>query len=433
MTQPRSLYLVLLIALSLLPFRAAAEQPKHLFVLAGQSNMTPAVAQTFRPCVQEVFGPGKTIVAMSARPSQPIKQWYKDWQPPEGLTDPTPEQNGQLYVEMMKKVDRHVKDSKLASVTFVWMQGEADSVEWGSVYEKSFLGVVAQIKEDLGVDKVNFVIGRINDYWLINKKQYPDAALVRKVQQKLGEEHAHGDWIDTDDLNRGVNPWGGYSFDDGHFPPSGYFVMGQRFAKKACLLLDPTLKLDSEVFKEHFIDRADQIKTHLAIGKTTTGPRPTKGAVLSALTDGKYAKADHNEPGWVVFAPSEEPIELVVDLGAVHRIDSVAVNKLLSTAAKSEFPNRFIYSTSKDGKEFSIQHSKYHSVTPYYGRKHLQGPDGKFGPESVLLLTYFHPGRFSKVVDARYVKIQIQTGGHWVFLDEIIVNAAKDFGSDSAE
>lgn len=101
----------------------------------------------------------------------------------------------------------------------------------GQRLRKSFNGVLDQLKQDLNVTKINYVVGRINDYWTTDRG-LKDGDLVRATLMKLGEAGPNAAWINTDDLNQGVNPWGGYDECDGHFPPQGYRVIGQRFAKK---------------------------------------------------------------------------------------------------------------------------------------------------------------------------------------------------------
>jgi hypothetical protein len=87
------------------------------------------------------------------------------------------------------------------------------------------MGVHDQLRADLGVEDVHFVVGRIHDFWK-DPQQFPDGEQIREIQVGLGGKHTKGPWIDTDDLNRGVNPWGGYSLRDGQFPPPAYRVMG---------------------------------------------------------------------------------------------------------------------------------------------------------------------------------------------------------------
>jgi hypothetical protein len=421
----RTMFALLVVAM--LQWAAApawAQEPAHLFILSGQSNMRKPLPETFRGCVQQVFGEDKVLVTTAAWPSQPIKHWVHDWSPPEGVSDPSPERNGALYDKLIANVTRSVKGRPLASVTYIWMQGEADASNgWASVYHDSFLAILEQLERDLDVERVNFVVGRINEYWLTKR----DGQAMRDVLVRLGESHPHGDWIDTDDLNRGVNPWGGYSFEDGHFPPPGYRVMAQRFAKKACRLIDPQRDLDLDVFDEQFFDSAQQIKTHAAVGKPVTGTAPAEESPsLAALTDGRFGGLDAAATAWVRFPPSELPIELVIDLGQVQPIDSIAVNTLITSKGKAEFPDgKLIYSTSQDGENYVINGKRYNAIGFYEPRKLRAMVNEGIAPQALLLLT--EQRQRNKPADARYIKISITPGKQWVYLDELIVNPqAKD-------
>lgn len=403
---------------------AQADEARHLFILSGQSNMRQPLPDSFRRCVEQVLGKDKVIVVMMGWPSQPIKNWYKEWTPPQGMTDAKPENNGTLYGRLLPAVQKAIKDKPIASVTYVWMQGEADARNgWGRVYEKSFLGVLDQFRQDLKIRDINFVIGRINDFW-IDPDQFPDGNLVRSIQQKLGEEHANGDWVDTDDLNRGVNPWGGYSFDDGHFPPAGYRVMGQRFAKKACLLIDPKIELDPAVFEEAFFDTADDVKTHAAIDKplVSSDAPDTKynggKAGVGVLLDGAFAQAGTNKPGWIGFSPREKPIELVIDLGKMTEINSIAINILLDPESSAEFPKKILYSLSDDGKTYRQAGSKHNSISFASQKEWARMVKEGHKSQSALILS----DQTKKHATARYMKIQITTGKHSVLIDEVIVN-----------
>lgn len=418
-----ALFLALAATCGLLLSNAVAGEapPRHLFILSGQSNMTPALADSFRNCVEQALGKDRVIVSTTGRPSQPIKAWLKDWQAPAGKEDPSPENNGKLYEELLRNVRRALGDRSPASVTFIWMQGEADAEKgWAASYEKSFLALLERIKTDLGVDQIHFVVGRINDFWL----EKPDGAAIRGILAKLGDEHPNGACINTDDLNRGVNPWGGFSFEDGHFPPAGYVVMGQRFARQACFLLDPNLKPDPAIFEEHFIDSHEQIRGHAAIGKKI-GVHPALDgfeARAPLLTDGKFGPADAKDKAWLAIPPSEQPVELVVDLGAPIVVDEIGVNMLLSSEAKAQFPTQLTYSTSEDGETFSVNHSRYNTIRYYNARQLREMRAGGIKPQSVLLLTR-QRGRLDRdPITARKIKIAIETGDQWVLIDEIVVN-----------
>jgi hypothetical protein len=404
---------------------AQAKDGPHLFILSGQSNMTSILGRSFRESVEKVLGPDKVVVSRTGHPGQPLKNWVKDWVPPAGSEDPNVENNGHLYTKMMNTLERNLKGGKPSTVTFIWMQGEADAGKgWAAVYEKNFLSLLDQIRADLGIQKLNFVVGRINEFWL----EKPDGKAMREILAKLGDAHANGAWIDTDDLNRGVNPWGGFSFEDGHYPPGGYVVMGQRFAKKACLLIDPDIKLDPDVFREQFIDSHEQIKSHAAKGTAVSCaqflPKRSSAPGYAILTDGVFGPANHEDKAWVAIAPSEEPVEIIVDLGQLTDVKSLGINTLLSSKAKAEFKGRFIFSTSEDGVEFVVNNSRYNTIKVYNGKKFNALRAEGIEPQSVLLLT--RQLRRNEPVKARKVKITIETADQPVFIDEIVVNPARE-------
>ena len=395
------------------------EKPgRHLFVLSGQSNMNSTLSGSFQKCVEQVLGKDKVLVTMTGHPGQPIKHWVKSWIPPEGMQDPKPEANGPLYDKLIQNARRYLKDERPVSVTFIWMQGEADSENrWASVYEKSFHTLVNQIKADLGVEEIHFVVGRINDYWL----QKPDGRAMREVLMKLGDENDNGAWIDTDDLNQVVNPWGGYSFNDGHYPPSGYVVMGQRFAKEACRLIQVDFTPDTAIFGETFIDSFDDIKTHAAIGKAVSGTVPDisrdgAGKGLALLTDGKFGRAKETDPAWIGFAPSATAIELIVSFDEPLNVDAIAINLLLSSSAKAEFPNKITYSHSEDGETFKNNQTRF-SSTVFYSKTEIAEMRAKGIKPTTALVLRGHA--FSNV---RKIKIEIETGEQWVLIDEVVVN-----------
>ena len=126
---------------------------------------------------------------------------------------------------------------QLASVTFVWMQGERDARKaWGEVYKDSLAGLLDQVKRDLELQDLRFVIGRLSDFDLTNEK-YPHWTMVREAQMELAEESRFGAWIDTDDLNDGQNRQGKEIRNDLHYSAQGYISLGRRMAKKAIALI----------------------------------------------------------------------------------------------------------------------------------------------------------------------------------------------------
>lgn len=393
---------------------APAKADKHLFILSGQSNMRSPVPESFEAAVTKVFGKDNVTVATFSVPSQSICQWYKKWTPPEGAILPAKpgDPYGTLYDKLMAAVRKKAGDQQFATVTFVWMQGEADGqAGWGAVYEKSFLGIIDQLKADLKRDDIRFVLGRINDHH--NPKEGNGRAVVREAQVKLGTENANGAWVNTDDLNTGINPWCGYETDGEHFPNPGYRVLGQRLARAACKQIDPQIKLDETIFDARFFHTVNDIAKHAAIGSKTSGTAPDdKHAGLVALTDGSYAGDNPDSKNWVAFAPSQKTVELIIDLGEPRKINSVAANVLINTPAGAGFPARINLATSKDGTSYDVM--------PTFRGGGLQLiPRGGFklpAPQARLALTELDRA------DVRYLKVTCELGDSWLILDEILIN-----------
>ena len=75
-----------------------------------------------------------------------------------------------------------VNGKNFDSVTFVWMQGEAD-VKAGNVdvYATSFRGLLGQLEKDLNRKYINIIIGRRRDFGL-KKRSTPKWGEMRQVQ-----------------------------------------------------------------------------------------------------------------------------------------------------------------------------------------------------------------------------------------------------------
>lgn len=208
-----------------------AQSGKHLFILSGQSNMAGLnPAESFTPMVEKEFGSQNVIVVKDAVGGQPIRRWYKNWQAPPGRSQTA---QPDLYDSLMNKIYPAIKNVKLESVTFIWMQGERDAREQlGDVYKKSLTGLYNQLSNDLKRHDVNFIIGRLSDFDMGNNK-YPHWTLIRDIQVKVAESNPRFEWINTDDLNDGINRKGKKISNDLHMSANGYVIMGERFAKKA--------------------------------------------------------------------------------------------------------------------------------------------------------------------------------------------------------
>ena len=198
--------------------RSMARDGKHLFILSGQSNMRQPLPDAFKEYVTHVFGKDKVIVVTLGLPASRSSGGTRSGRHRKAKSTRSPRITGTLYDKLLKRVKRSIAGQQLASVTYIWMQGEADAGNgWGAVYEKSFYGILDQFKKDLDLKEIDFVIGRINDHWLTSRG-VKDGDVVRAAQVRIGESCTNGDWVNTDDLNTGVNPWGIYETAGGHFP-----------------------------------------------------------------------------------------------------------------------------------------------------------------------------------------------------------------------
>jgi len=217
----KHMYIATLVALVSVSSVTAEENEKHLFILSGQSNMArlnPSIS--FTPTVEAAFGKDNVIVVKSAKGSQAIRKWYKNWKPAKG---DAPEGNGVLYDGLINGVNRAIQEKKIKSVTFVWMQGEHDAHEKNdNVYKESLLGLVKQLSDDMKRDDVNYVIGRLSQYR--SDKNWEG---IRKAQVEAAEASPRGAWVDTDDVDiKGI-----------HYTAAGFKDLGKRFAEKAIALI----------------------------------------------------------------------------------------------------------------------------------------------------------------------------------------------------
>jgi hypothetical protein len=203
-------------------------QDKHLFILSGQSNMAALdPKKDFTPAVEKAFGKDNVTVVKNAKSGRPIRDWYK-----------TDSSRGFLYDALMKSVKEATAGKSYTTVTFIWMQGESDAGKKGKpdTYADSFKGILNFLKEDLKLQEINFVIGRICDF----KKDDKKWDQMREIQVKLAEDDPKGEWVDTDDLNN-FNK-NGKEKNGLHYTRSGYKILGQRFAEKAIGLIEKSKK-----------------------------------------------------------------------------------------------------------------------------------------------------------------------------------------------
>lgn len=184
-------WLAVIFALSALP-GARAEDPNgaaRLFILSGQSNMVGLNPnETFRPTLEAAFPGDEIVIVKDAENGQPLARWFAREAPRD------------LYHRLMSKVSPAVDQQTFKSISFVWMQGEADG-EWAADshrYEKHMEGLIAQLRGDLQREDLIVLIGRISGE--NNGQSQWDH--VREIQVRVAEMDTLVGWINTDDLDR---------------------------------------------------------------------------------------------------------------------------------------------------------------------------------------------------------------------------------------
>jgi hypothetical protein len=188
----------------------------HLFLLSGQSNMKnldPDVS--FTPALLKAFPDAEVIVTKVAYGGRSIARWVP---------------RGKIYKELLEQARKDVAGKDIATVTFIWMQGEKDHQEDATTksYEANLKALYEQLTEDLNRNDINWVIGRLSDARLGT----PNWDRIREIQVAAAEASPRAAWIDTDDLNGPGNAV--------HCPPEGYEQMGLRFAERAIILIRQT-------------------------------------------------------------------------------------------------------------------------------------------------------------------------------------------------
>ncbi len=203
----------------------ATEGVARLFILSGQSNMVALdPRETFVPALQAAFPKDEIVVIKDAESGQPLSRWFAREKPRD------------LYNRLWKKVDATTKDRKFESMTFVWMQGEADA-SWAADskrYEAHMKGLIQQLRKDLSNDGLTVVVGRIGSHF----SGSPDGDKVREVQVGLAAADPLVGWVDTDELER--------TEDHIHLTQKGREEMGELFAKKAIELISMPIGTDKK-------------------------------------------------------------------------------------------------------------------------------------------------------------------------------------------
>ncbi len=184
---------------------------------------------TMLSAFEAAFPNDELVLVKDAQSGQPIRRWYKDWKP---VGDWTPKNkrsepgNNDLYQRLMESVNSTISSRTIHTISFIWMQGEADAkAQQSSNYEESLARLISQLRTDLNRPDVTAVIGRISDHQLDD----PHWLAIRQAQINVAEKDALVEWIDTDELNGNENGL--------HYNRSGYDELGTRFAQKSIALV----------------------------------------------------------------------------------------------------------------------------------------------------------------------------------------------------
>lgn len=187
---------------------------------------------SFTPNVTTEFPNDDCVVVKSAYSGQLIRTWYKDWKLPEGAQPAGQGKNGRHYEQLLQAVITAMKDKATpVSLTFCWMQGEADANHkgYGAIYGEALTGLLQQLQTDLKYEDIDVVIGRISDFGNDDPQNRPDWNIIREAQVEWAENSPRAAWIDTDDLNGPTNAL--------HYGKDGYQKLGRQFAAKAIELI----------------------------------------------------------------------------------------------------------------------------------------------------------------------------------------------------
>ena len=219
-----------------------SDQPVHLFILSGQSNMAGMNPETgFMPEAKKLFKDEKVDYIKVAKGGQPICRWVKEWEDiakKKGLDSKriqriTKGEGVQFYQPILDQYKEMLeKYPNPTSVTFCWMQGERDASGGAdAAYKDALKLLIANLRRDLKRPDMNFVIGRISDA----APERPSWVAVRKAQREIVNEDPRGAWVDVDDLNNREKD--GKVINAVHYTKEGYITLGRRFVRQGHALV----------------------------------------------------------------------------------------------------------------------------------------------------------------------------------------------------
>ena len=168
----------------------------------------------------------------------------------------------------------------------------------------------------------------------------------------------------------------------------------------------------SELMPEEELQALQPSHPHAALDRPVVlAGEPTRGPGTPSLVDGLQQEGEELENAcWIAF--HETDLDATVDLGRPTKIHTLAAHFLQQKSLGIYLPKQVEFAVSDDGKSFRTVATLAHDV-----------PNSEAGP---LMLTI--AAEHLDVV-ARYVRVRAKKTGapgrDWLFVDEILVNPAK--------
>ncbi|TLX74603.1 sialate O-acetylesterase [Labilibacter sediminis] len=242
----------------------AEAKDTHLIILSGQSNMgnmDPSVS--LKPIMRAAFPDDDMVFVKGAWGGNSIRKWIDKGVATKHFTDVT------------KLAETALNGKEPSTVTFLWMQGEADhdttktnSVSTIATYKKSLEALIKMFDDQYKPD-MNVVIGRLNDARLkpgTDEWRVKNWTAIRNIQMQVAKEHPRGAWVPTDDVNDDYigSANTGYTYSKGqigydvHGSDLGYKRVGIRFAIEAIELISGVrIQIDEDTFVPRCKDGQD--------------------------------------------------------------------------------------------------------------------------------------------------------------------------------
>lgn len=236
----------------------ADKQSFHVFLLMGQSNMAGGIPgkelteEDKTPVPGIVIRRGKGWIA-AAHPIHlggkkngfglglPFAMEYRKHHP--GVTvGLVPCASGGKRIDLLKKASNLYRAAMNKSELgleqgmikgVLWHQGESDTVtdERADSYEGKLHQLIADLRADLGIEDLPFIVGNLGELYGVGDNPNPDPDKVTRVKKikailrSLPEKVKYTGFVDSIGLDYCDRP------KCTHFDKAGYIVLGRRYAE----------------------------------------------------------------------------------------------------------------------------------------------------------------------------------------------------------